>query len=167
MTVEIRPDDLQDPRVMALIAAHRAHSHAHSPATSAHTLTAQALRAPGITLYVAWEGEAALATGALQLIDPAEGAEGAEIKSMHVAEAARGRGLGAAMLAHLEAAARARELGRLWLETGSMDAYAPARGLYARHGFTPCPPFGTYVEDANSVFMTKPLSGPAAAAAGR
>lgn len=41
------------------------------------------------------------------------------------------------------------------LETGSMDAFVPARRLYAKFGFTECGPFAGYVEDPKSVFMTK------------
>ena len=45
-------------------------------------------------------------------------------------------------------------MARLSLETGSWPYFAPARALYARHGFTECGPFGDYREDPNSVFMT-------------
>jgi putative acetyltransferase len=34
-----------------------------------------------------------------------------------------------------------------------MDAFAPARALYAPFGFVECPPFGDYRLDPNSVFM--------------
>ena len=50
-----------------------------------------------------------------------------------------------------------RGYSRLSLETGSMDAFAPARQLYARFGFHACGPFADYVEDPNSVFMTRTL----------
>ena len=53
--------------------------------------------------------------------------------------------------------ARRRGYSRLSLETGSMPYFAPARALYARAGFAPCAPFGDYVEDPNSVFMTRVL----------
>ena len=43
------------------------------------------------------------------------------------------------------------------LETGSMAFFSPARLLYAKAGFVLCPPFGSYIEDPNSVFMTKTL----------
>lgn len=76
---------------------------------------------------------------------------------MHTAEALRGRGLGAAMLAHIIAAARADGLARLWLETGSLAYFAPARAMYAKVGFTECEPFGDYRPDPNSTFMTLPL----------
>jgi GNAT superfamily N-acetyltransferase len=62
--------------------------------------------------------------------------------------------VGAAILRHIIAAAQARGMSRLSLETGSWPYFAPARALYARHGFVECPPFGDYRPDPNSVFMT-------------
>jgi hypothetical protein len=50
--------------------------------------------------------------------------------------------------------ARAGGMSRLSLETGAWPYFAPARALYARHGFVECGPFGDYREDPNSVFMT-------------
>jgi putative acetyltransferase len=50
--------------------------------------------------------------------------------------------------------ARSRRYARLSLETGSQDAFAPARRLYESYGFRHCLPFEGYVEDPNSVFMT-------------
>jgi putative acetyltransferase len=49
-------------------------------------------------------------------------------------------------------------MSRLSLETGSWPYFAPARALYARHGFLECPPFGEYRPDRNSVFMTLALA---------
>jgi putative acetyltransferase len=46
---------------------------------------------------------------------------------------------------------------RVSLETGSMEAFEPARRLYASFGFQYCQPFSDYIEDPNSVFMTKEL----------
>lgn len=45
-------------------------------------------------------------------------------------------------------------LSRLSLETSSWSYFAPARELYLKHGFRECQPFGDYVADPNSVFMT-------------
>ena len=84
-------------------------------------------------------------------------ADHGEIKSMHTAEAARRTGAGSVLLRHLIAAAKADGLTRLSLETGSRAYFAPARAFYARHGFVECPPFGDYVLDRNSVFMTRKL----------
>jgi putative acetyltransferase len=52
---------------------------------------------------------------------------------------------------------RGRGMTRLSLETGSWAYFAPARALYARHGFVECGPFEGYREDPNSVFMTREL----------
>ena len=54
--------------------------------------------------------------------------------------------------------ARRRGYRRLNLETGSSAPFEPARTLYVRFGFTGCGPFGDYVEDPNSVFMTLDLT---------
>jgi putative acetyltransferase len=62
--------------------------------------------------------------------------------------------VGAAVLGFLLAEARRRGYRRVSLETGSQDFFAPARRLYARHGFVVCEPFADYVADPNSVFMT-------------
>jgi len=58
----------------------------------------------------------------------------------------------------LIATARERGYRRLSLETGSMDYFAPARALYARHGFVVCEPFEGYKADPNSVFLTLDLA---------
>ena len=103
-----------------------------------------------MTFWSAWEGDAVVGVGALKRLSADHG----EVKSMHTAEAARGRGVGSAILRQIMAAARDRGISRLSLETGSWAYFAPARALYARHGFVECAPFGEYREDPNSVFMT-------------
>jgi putative acetyltransferase len=73
---------------------------------------------------------------------------------MHTAQAARRRGLAAAMLRRIAMAARACGYLRLSLETGSQAYSAPARGFYRRCGFVECGPSAGYRPDRNSVFMT-------------
>lgn len=148
--MEIIAGGLDDPRVVALLEAHLARARAESPLCSVHALDVAALEAPGISFWTGWEAGVPLVTGALKAL----AADHGEIKSMHTAEAARGRGLGAAMLRHLVAEARARGYRRLSLETGSQDYFAPARALYRRAGFAECGPFAGYRPDPNSVFMT-------------
>jgi putative acetyltransferase len=53
--------------------------------------------------------------------------------------------------------ARQRGHTKLSLETGSAELFAPARALYAAHGFAECPPFAKYTRDPLSIFMTRPL----------
>jgi putative acetyltransferase len=120
---------------------------------SAHALDLAGLRAPEITFWSVWEGDEVVGVGALKRLSADHG----EVKSMHTAEAARGRGVGLALLRQIMATARARGMRRLSLETGSWPYFQPARALYARHGFVESAPFGDYREDPNSVFMTLEL----------
>lgn len=76
---------------------------------------------------------------------------------MHTAEAARGLGIGRAMIEHLLGVARDRGMHRVSLETGSMAAFAPARSLYTAAGFRPCGPFGDYRPSRNSAFLALAL----------
>ena len=141
---------LDDPRVVALLHTHLTRARAETAPGSAHALDISRLRAPEVTFWSAWEGDAVVGVGALKRLSADHG----EVKSMHTAEAARGRGVGSAILRQIMAAARDRGISRLSLETGSWAYFAPARALYARHGFVECAPFGEYREDPNSVFMT-------------
>lgn len=65
------------------------------------------------------------------------------------------KGVAARLMRHILGEAQRRSYERLSLETGSMNAFAPARRLYASFGFESCGPFADYVEDPYSVFMTK------------
>ncbi|WP_023851717.1 GNAT family N-acetyltransferase [Ponticoccus alexandrii] len=76
---------------------------------------------------------------------------------MHVARACRGRGLGATLLRHLLERAREGGATSSCLETGTQEAFLPARGLYAGAGFTECLPFADYRLDPLSVFMMRRL----------
>lgn len=104
-------------------------------------------------LWVVHDGPDLVGTGALSEIEPGHG----ELKSMRTQPHLRGRGVGSSVLTHLLADAGERGLARVSLETGSAEFFAPARALYARHGFVECPPFGGYVDDPHSVFMTVTL----------
>jgi len=149
----IRLDDLAGPEIRALLEEHLRSMHEISPPESVHALDLAALRKPEITFWTAWRDAELLGCGALKELDPTHG----EIKSMRTASARRRTGVGRAVLAHIVAEARARSYSRLSLETGSMEAFAPARRLYETFGFTYCPPFGDYADDPNSVFMTRAL----------
>jgi putative acetyltransferase len=148
--MQIVEGGLDDPRVVALLHMHLTRARAETAPGSAHALDLSGLRAPGMSFWSAWEAEAVVGVGALKRLSADHG----EVKSMYTAEPARGRGVGAAMLRHIMAAARSLGISRLSLETGSWPYFTPARALYARHGFVECPPFGEYREDPNSVFMT-------------
>jgi putative acetyltransferase len=153
--LRIEEGGLNDPRVLALLRLHVARARAETAPGSAHALDLAGLRAPEVSFWSVWEGDDLVGVGALKRLS----AEHGEIKSMHTAEAARGRGVGSALVRHIIAQARARGMCRLSLETGSWPYFLPARALYARHGFVECGPFGDYREDPNSVFMTVGLTG--------
>ena len=149
----IERDDLSHPGVQALLAEHLEDMYATSPPESVHALDLDALRAPDIAFYSAWDGDTLLGCGALRDL----GGGHVEIKSMRAARDQRGRGTGAAILRHLLGEAVRRGALRVSLETGVEPYFAPARRLYQRHGFVECPPFGDYAPDSNSVFMTLAL----------
>ena len=151
--MEIRPDDLTGPEIRALLEEHLRNMHELSPPESVHALDLDKLRQPDISFWTVWEDGDLLGCGALRALSSTHG----EIKSMRTAEAHRGRGAARAVLNHILGEARARGYERLSLETGSMPAFAPAHRLYESFGFTRCAPFGDYVEDPNSLFMTKRL----------
>ncbi|HYJ31870.1 MAG TPA: GNAT family N-acetyltransferase [Candidatus Binatia bacterium] len=153
MNFLIREDDLRGPEIAALLRAHLAHAAKHSPPESIHALDLDRLRSPGVTFWSVWADGALAGCGALKELAPDHG----EIKSMHTAEAHRGKGVAARLLAHILDEAGRRSYRRVSLETGSMAGFAPARALYARFGFTVCPPFAPYREDPHSVFMTLQL----------
>jgi putative acetyltransferase len=67
------------------------------------------------------------------------------------------KGVAMRLLEHIIEGAKQRGYRRLSLETGSMDAFEPAKKLYASFGFQYCKPFSDYIEDSYSVFMTKEL----------
>lgn len=152
----IREGLLDDPRVIALLRHHLTSARAQTAPGSAHALDLSGLRASDVTFWSAWEGDTLAGVGALKTLS----AEHGEVKSMHTAESMRRKGVGAAMLRHIVGVARARGMARLSLETGSWPYFAAARELYARHGFVECGPFGDYVPDPNSVFMTLDLTSP-------
>ena len=154
--MEIVRDDLSGPAIAEFLTQHLRDMRSVSPPGSVHALDLDALRRPDVTFWTVLDGSGAVAgCAALKELGPAHG----EVKSMRVAPAHRGTGLAPRLLEHLLAEARRRGYRRLSLETGSMAFFAPARALYARHGFTVCGPFGSYREDPNSVFMTRELHG--------
>ncbi len=147
--MRIEPDDPARADVFALLEEHLRHMHALSPPESVHALDVSALKRPGITFWSVREGDVLLGCGALKELDPQHG----EVKSMRTPHAARRRGAGRAMLAHIVAEARRRGYRQLSLETGSMEAFRPAWTLYESAGFVRCGPFADYRVDPNSVFM--------------
>ncbi len=151
--MDIRIDDLRGPAVIQLLGEHLHSMTLHSPPESIHALDLDGLRQPNITFWSAWQASELVGCGAIKELDRQHG----EIKSMRTATPHLRKGVAARLLQHILDEARRRGYRRLSLETGSMDAFAPARQLYARFGFEYCGPFADYVEDPYSVFMTRAL----------
>jgi len=146
-----RVDDLSGAPTRALIARHLAGMHEHSPPESVHAFDVDKLRTRDVTFWSAWVGVELAGCGALKRLDDLRG----EIKSMRVADAFLGRGVGRAILLFIVEEARRRGLRSLWLETGAAVAFAPALRLYESAGFGQCGPFDGYAEDPFSIFMTR------------
>lgn len=156
MALRIERADFSDPRLASFLQAHLDDMAPTAPAESRHALDLSALQTAHVRLWVAMADASIAGTAALAAaptLDPGH----EELKSMRTDPARRGRGVASALLEHTLADARLRQVRRISLETGSMDFFKPARTLYAKAGFEPCPPFGSYVEDPNSVFMTLAL----------
>src|SRR5690349_7820232 len=152
-SLRIKIDNLHGPEVAALLAEHLRSVRSVSPPESTHALDLEELRQPDITFWCVWDEKELAGCGALKQLDPDHG----EIKSMRTAHAYLRKGVAASVLNHIIAEARRRGYRRLSLETGSMAYFEPARRLYTKLGFAPCPPFADYVEDPNSVFMSMEL----------
>ena len=139
--------------VQALLDKHLAFARLASPPEDVHALDVSGLLAASVSFFSIRADGDLLGVGALMQLDRSHG----ELKSMHTAQAARGRGVGRAMLQHLVGTARARGYRRLSLETGSMAVFAPARALYRSAGFEVCEPFGAYVLSPHSRYLTLDL----------
>jgi putative acetyltransferase len=107
------------------------------------------LKDPSITFYSARENGRLLGVAALRRLDASD----VELKSMHTVEAARGRGVGEAIVRRLLDDAATLGYTNVSLETGTTDAFAPARRLYKRIGFRTCEPFGEYTVNPHSTCM--------------
>ncbi|MEO9275378.1 GNAT family N-acetyltransferase [Marinomonas sp. 5E14-1] len=151
--MEIRVDDLSGPEVRQLLTEHLDDMYATSPEESVHALDLSELQHPHITFWTIWEDNKLLGGGALKQLGNQEG----EIKSMRTTEAARGKGVASILLKHILETAKQQDIKKVSLETGTQDFFAPARKLYAKHGFEECGPFADYQLDPHSVFMNKLL----------
>jgi putative acetyltransferase len=150
---QIAADDPRERDVRALLDRHREFALAQTPPEHSFALDWSGLLDPAITFFSYRAGGSVLGIGAIKHLGP----DHAEIKSMHTAEAARGRGIGRAMLFHLLQMARAQGFRRVSLETGTTAAFAPARALYQSAGFIPCGPFAGYQPSEDNLFMTLEL----------
>ncbi|MBV6621433.1 MAG: GNAT family N-acetyltransferase [Rivularia sp. (in: Bacteria)] len=152
--MQIIEDNLTGTKITELLREHLQNMNEITPPESVHALDLEALRASDITFWTAWEDSELLGCGALKELDSKTG----EIKSMRTATTHRRKGVASKILDRIIEEAQKRGYDYLNLETGSFREFAPARNLYEKYGFKYRSPFAEYIEDPNSVFMTKKLS---------
>jgi GNAT superfamily N-acetyltransferase len=158
MRVEVVPTSIRSDTATALIAALNAELSAMYPEPGAtHFRLDPDEVAPGRGAFlVAYADGAPVGCGAVRLLGDGD----AELKRMYAAARVRGQGVGRALLAALEAEARALGARRVVLETGIRQTAALA--LYRRAGFVDIPPYGEYVNSpGTSVCLAKELPIPA------
>jgi putative acetyltransferase len=147
--MHIQLDDLTGSEIAALLQEHLTDMNAVSPPESKHALDLAGLKARDISFWTLWQQQQLAGCVALKQLDSEQG----EIKSMRSATVFRGQGIGKLLLQHVINEAKNRGYQQLYLETGAMDYFAPARFLYSSFGFEACGPFAQYKKDPNSVFM--------------
>jgi putative acetyltransferase len=152
--VQIRADDPTAPYVADLL-THHLRELQDAMAGHAFALDAAGLSAPSVAFWTAWDGGTLLGFGALKQLDDTHG----EVKSMRAAPAARGKGVGRSMLAHIVGEANQRGYKRLSLETGTAPLHAPAISLYRSAGFIPCNAFADYQPSPHNQFFSVDLPG--------
>ena len=151
--MEIKRDNLENEKVVALLHEHLSDMRATSPPESVHALDVNALTLPNITFFSAWEGDALAGCIAIKKLNGTD----AEIKSMRTSYAYRGQGVGNKLLVFLMDYAKEQGYLRISLETGTQDYFLPARKLYKKFGFVDCGPFSNYKLDPNSQFMSRDI----------
>ena len=154
MAFRFERGDLGDPRVIKMIQRHLARARAETAPGSAHALDHSGLSSPEVLFWTIWDKDDLVGMGALKRLEDNH----FEVKSMYTAENRRREGIGKAILEHICSEAANIGAERLSLETGSWDYFMPAIALYLEGGFVECAPFAHYVEDPNSVFMTRSIT---------
>ena len=141
------------PEVNQLLKKHFIELRAASPEGSAHVLDIPGLKVNSIKFWSLWEKNFLIGCGALKFLEHNHG----EFKSIRIHDNFRGKGNGIKIINHLMVEAKKLDITRISIETGSSKFFAPARKLFEKCGFEPCPPFAHYTEDINSLYLTKLL----------
>lgn len=150
MGLAVTTEDASAADVRSVLEVHLAFARAVTPPDHVHALGVDDLVDSGATVFGARLDGDLVAVCALRELDREHG----ELKSMHTLTTARGRGAGTALVDHVLQVGRSRGYHRVSLETGTYDAFAPARALYERAGFARCEPYGEHTDNPFSVCMT-------------
>jgi|TARA_Y100000996_G_scaffold384326_1_gene340962 putative acetyltransferase len=139
------------PEVNELLNDHFIELRAASPTGSTHVLDIPGLKVPSIKFWSLWKDYQLVGCGALKFLDKDHG----EFKSIRVHNNFRKKGNGIKVINHLIDEAKKLKIKKLSIETGAGEFFNPARKLFDKCGFKPCPPFAHYKEDINSLYFTK------------
>ena len=151
MQIEISTEKSLTEELATLLQAHWFFCTSTTPIEHVYALDASRLFTPDITVFGARIQDELVGVGALRILD----IEHAELKSMHTLAKSRGLGIGKAMVSHIEGFAKGRGIKRISLETGTNDAFKPARELYKSLDYVDCDAFGDYVLSEDNMCMTK------------
>ena len=123
------------------------------PIEHVYALDPSKLFASDITVFGARIDGELVGVGAMRKLD----ADHAELKSMHTLAKSRGLGIGKAIVMHIEDFAISQGIKRLSLETGTNEAFRPARKLYKSLGYIECEAFGEYILSDDNMCMSKEI----------
>ncbi len=138
--MDIRRDDLSSAQTQELLRLHLEGMQSTSPPEHCFALDLSGLKTPDIEVWSAWEGDQIMGIGALKRLGPGVG----EVKSMRTHPDHLRKGVGAALLEVIIAAAQEAGLTKLSLETGSGADFEAALALYRRRGFVDGERFADY-----------------------
>jgi putative acetyltransferase len=151
VTVAISIELPNQPEVAALIALSDEYMASLYPPEGNFAVDLDALSQPDISFLVARLHGKAVGCGGIKCF----GNNSAELKRIFVHDEARGHGVGRKIMAELETQAIARNVTRIFLETGPLNVEAVR--MYEALGYCACGPFADYEENPHSLFMTKDL----------
>lgn len=153
MKIIITTEDSLTDELAQVLQAHWHFCTSSTPIEHVYALDATKLFAPDITVFGARINGELVGVGAIRGLDENH----AEIKSMHTLAKSRGMGVGKAIVAYIEQYAISSGIKRISLETGTNEAFKPARELYNSLGYKSCEAFGDYVLSEDNICMTKLL----------
>ena len=151
MEIVIRTEKSLTDELAQVLQAHWLFCTSSTPIEHVYALNASKLFSPDITVFGARINGELIGVGAMRKLDVVH----AELKSMHTLAKSRGLGVGKAIVAHIEDFARSSGIERISLETGTSEAFKPARELYESLGYKSCEAFGDYVLSEDNMCMTK------------
>lgn len=142
--------NFEDPEVNQLLKKHFVELRSVSPKGSTHVLDIEGLQNKNIKFWSIYENHKLIGCGALKFLDSNHG----EFKSIRVADSFRKKGYGKKVISVLFEKSKELGINKISVETGSGEFFLPARRLFEEFGFEECEPFGHYVNDSNSCYMS-------------